>query len=157
MNSNWSTHFLAILDTGASPNFIHEEIFPPEPMELLERETLPFIGGATRRKLMMKDDLELKVQQGFFAPEVKFIVYEKFAVSRILRGDFCYRFVKAIFPEQKYIVFEEDSTLPIILKGARGNPREVDESDDEKFNHAKTPSLVVRLTRGRRVPAGKQV
>lgn len=151
-----STRFLSVLDTGAGANFMHENVLRPELLKQVKTEDIPLIRETNKHRLMMGRTIRIRVPLGSLAPEVKFMVCENLAVSVVWRGEFCERFVEAIYPPRKYVVLDDSSTIPIIRETQDGAPKDEEVTENTpKFEGSVSP--LVKMWRGKKIPAGRQV
>jgi gag-polyprotein putative aspartyl protease len=107
----------AILDTGAGPNLIREEILPEE----WERSRLPgtpayqIIGG---RPLRQRGVITMHVQLGTLRVQSRFVVVSSLAAECILGSQFINRHVRMISPKEKYVVLANDNLVSIFQDAA---------------------------------------
>ena len=102
----------AILDTGAGPNLIREEVLPED----WERSRLPGtpayqIIGAGGRPLRQKGVIAMHVQLGTLRVQSLFVVVTSLAAECILGCQFINRHVRMILPKEKRVVLTNDNVV----------------------------------------------
>ena len=113
---------VAILDTGAGPNFIHRDALPPD-VEVLKQGQLPSIADANNRPLSMSGRVDLFVQLGYTRVRAEFLVCERLAAPMIIGADFCDQHVEAILPRRRTVELTDGTTIPIVRKVPRRHPK----------------------------------
>jgi Retroviral aspartyl protease len=95
-----STPLRAILDTGAGPNLIREEVLP-EDWSRYRVADAPFynIVGACGKRLRQKGVITLFVQVGNLLTQARFIAVHSLAAECILGCQFIDRHVRSILPK----------------------------------------------------------
>ena len=104
---------LAILDTGAGPNFIRRSELPKGSEAFMASGPLPNICDANNNPLRTIGMTKLPVRLGRLLVRVEFIVCDTLAAPVILGADYCDKFVEAIRPRQKLVELEDGSSVPI--------------------------------------------
>jgi Retroviral aspartyl protease len=109
----------AILDTGAGPNLIRENILPDD----WERYRIPgppefHIVSAGGRRLLQRGNITLTVQLGTIKVQARFIVVESLVAECIMGCKFIDRQVQAIHPKEKRVTLANGSVIPIIHDSA---------------------------------------
>ena len=107
---------LAILDTGAGPNFIRISELDPDWKERIRHGPLPCVNDANDKPLKTVGTIEQIVRLGNLIVKLDFIVCESLAASVILGADFCDRFIEAIYPRKKSVELDDGSTVPIVRR-----------------------------------------
>jgi gag-polyprotein putative aspartyl protease len=105
----------AILDTGAGPNLIRENVLPED----WERYVIPgppavHILSAGGRRILHKWNITFTVQLGTIKVQARFIVVEGLAAECILGFQFIDRQVQAMLPKEKRVTLANGSVIPII-------------------------------------------
>jgi hypothetical protein len=140
----------AILDTGAGPNFVREDVLPEELLRYrVAGDTTYQVIGANGRSLPQRVVVTLWVQLGRFRAQARFIVVKQLAAGCILGCQFIDRHVKSIYPKEKRVLLN-DGTLVAILRAAT-HPA-TGEMDVER-RRKPTPSTKIRITRFAKIPA----
>ena len=113
---------VAILDTGAGPNFIHRDALPPD-VEVLKQGQLPSIADANNRPLTMSGRVDLVVQLGYTRVRAEFLVCERLAAPMIIGADFCDQHVEAILPRRRTVELTDGTTIPMVRRVPRRHPK----------------------------------
>ena len=106
---------LAVLDSGAGPNFIRESDLP-RGVTRLRYGPLPKVDDANNNPIRMKGLPDLIVRLGSRLVKLEFIVCARLAAPLILGCDFMDRFVEAIYPRKKTVEMDDGTTIPITRK-----------------------------------------
>jgi Retroviral aspartyl protease len=110
-----ATTVRAILDTGAGPNLIREEVVP-EDWERYRVADAPFFNvlGAGGRRLRQNGVVTFVVQLGNLPTHARFLVVTSLASQFILCCQYIDRWVRTILSKDKRVVLSDDSVIPII-------------------------------------------
>jgi hypothetical protein len=105
----------AILDTGAGPNLIREDMLT-EGWERYRIAEVPAykIVGAGGRRLNQKGFVTIFVQLGNLLTKVRFVVAAGLAADCILGCHFIDHHVKNILPREKRVTLMDDSVVSIL-------------------------------------------
>ncbi|CAN8069907.1 unnamed protein product [Agarophyton chilense] len=110
---------LTVLDTGAGPNFVVEEVLPPALQSRIRRDHVPEVADANNKPLDTVGFIELVVRVGARVVKLDFVVCRKLAAPVILGCDVCDRFVEAIFSRQRRVEMEYGWYTPIVRRPLR--------------------------------------
>jgi hypothetical protein len=110
-----ATPLRAILDTGAGPNLIREEMLTEdwERYRIADAPTYKIVGAGGRR-LNQKGFVTLFVQLGNLRTKARFVVVAGLAADCILGCQFIDRHVKNIIPREKHVTLMDDSVVSIL-------------------------------------------
>ena len=128
---------LAVLDTGAGPNFIHKDALPLGYERFLKQGPPPNIVDANRRPIAVNGVIHLCVQLGTRLVKLAFYVCERLAAPVVLGCDFCDRFVEAILPRKKLVELDDGTTVPITRKPAKRHPESPPLPADQQYGHTR--------------------
>ncbi|PXF44214.1 hypothetical protein BWQ96_05995 [Gracilariopsis chorda] len=104
---------LAVLDTGAGPNFTRlSELDSDEPAGM-QKACLPDIRDANKRPIKSLGTIKLVVQHGNHVFRLSFIVCTTLASPVVLGCDYFDRFVETIRPKNREVELDEGFTVPI--------------------------------------------
>jgi hypothetical protein len=110
-----ATPVRAILDTGAGPNLVCEEILPEDWERYRVTNDPPLnIVGAGGRWLRQKGVLTLCVQLGRLRVKASFVVVPRLAAECILRCQFIDQHVRNILPKERRVTLSGDRVLPTL-------------------------------------------
>jgi Retroviral aspartyl protease len=113
-----ATPVYAILDTGAGPNLVREDVLPEDWLRYrMAGETTYQVTGANGRSLPQRGVVTLWVQLGRLRAQARFIVVKHLAAGCILGCQFIDRHVKRIHPKEKRLLLN-DGTPVAILRAA---------------------------------------
>lgn len=147
----------AILDTGAGPNLIREEVLPED----WERSRLPGtpayqIIGAGGRPLRQKGVIAMHVQLGTLRVQSRFVVVTSLAAECILGCQFINRHVRMILPKEKRVVLTNDNVVSI-LQDSADRPDSGKVPSPEQVSSPPVPSSKVRVAHLTVVPPRAEV
>jgi hypothetical protein len=110
-----STIVRAILDTGAGPNLIREEVLP-EPWARYRVANAPVFNvlSAGGRRLRQKGVVTLFVQLCNLDTHSRFLVVTSLAAECILCFQYIDRYIRTILPKEKRILMSDDSVILIL-------------------------------------------
>jgi hypothetical protein len=136
----------AVLDTGAGPNLIREDLLPRN-WELVRIPGLflPLFTNASGCRIPARGVVQLYVQIGDAIKQVRFYVTPGLAVPCILGCNFINLQVKAILPKEQKVILQEGGTVPI----APGIGKE--ECGTTDFSDTKSPPPQFKLRLARKV------
>ena len=115
-DTNLLVRKLAILDTGAGPNFIRVSELTPGYRSKIRYGPLPHITDANRRSIRTIGIISLVIQVGRYVVKDEFIVCERLAAPVILGCDLCDKYVEAIYPRKRVIELADGTTVPIVRR-----------------------------------------
>ena len=145
-----ATPVFAILDTGAGPNLVREDVLPEDWLRYrVAGDTTYQVIGAGGRSLPQRGVVTLWVQLGRLRAQARFIVVKNLAAACILGCQFIDRHVKSIHPKEKRVLLN-DGTSVAILHAA--NPPAMGETEGERGRNS-TPSTKIRIARFAKIPA----
>jgi Retroviral aspartyl protease len=102
--ANIQTPVRAVLDTGAGPNLVREDVLPKGWERLLVPDVaLPRITNASGRRMSARGVIVLFVQVGGLLTRVRFYVTPGLAVPCILGCGFINLYVKTIHPRERRV------------------------------------------------------
>lgn len=107
---------LAVLDTGAGPNFIRLSELQSDEQARIQEACLPDIRDANKRPIKSLGTIKLVVQLGNHVVMLPFIVCTTLAAPVVLGCDYCDRFVEAIRPKNREVELDDGSTVPIVRR-----------------------------------------
>jgi hypothetical protein len=139
----------AILDTGAGPNLVREEVLPED----WERHRIPgepecHIVGAGGRRLQQRGVVQLYTQVGRLRTRMKFIVVAGLAAECILGCLFINRHVQTILPKEKKVLLSDDSVVSILQDSEELTPS----GQKSSKKKATSPSTKVRVAKFKKLP-----
>jgi Retroviral aspartyl protease len=110
-----ATPVRAILDTGAGPNLVREEILPTdwEKYRVAGAPTLQIVGAGGRR-LKQSGAILLHVEICGLKTRMQFVVVPGLAAECILGCQFIDRHVKSILPKEKKVLLENGGVAAIL-------------------------------------------
>ena len=118
----------AVLDTGAGPNLVREDILPKDwDRWRVPNIPLPRITNASGKKILAKGVIVLYVQLGTTVHRVRFYVAPGLAVPCILGCNFINLHVKAILPKEKKVDLHDGASVAIANESdfsSKAPPRE---------------------------------
>jgi hypothetical protein len=139
---------LAVLDTGAGPNLIREDVLPPNWETLrLRGVPIPKVMNASGRLLHSKGVIVLIVQVGHLRTRVRFYVTAGLAVPCILGCNFIDRHVKSILPGDRRVELHDGGSVAI----SENSPRSLDPPGNPP-TATTTPSTKVRVAKAVQLP-----
>jgi Retroviral aspartyl protease len=149
--------FRAILDTGAGPKLIREEILP-EDWERSRLSGTPAyqIIGAGGRPLRQRGVITMQVQLGTLRVQSRFVVVTSLAAECILGCRFINRPVRMILPKDKRVVLANDNVVSI-LQDSADRPDYGKHSSPEPVPSPPLPSSKVRVARLTVVPPRAEI
>jgi Retroviral aspartyl protease len=110
-----ATPVYAILDTGAGPNLVREDVLPEDWTRYRTTEEPSFqVVGASGRPLPQRGVLTLCVQLGQLKARAKFIVVKHLTAGCILGCQFIDRHVKSILPKERRVLLNDGSSVAIL-------------------------------------------
>lgn len=107
---------LAVLDTGAGPNFIRFSELQSDERVRIQEACLSDIRDANKRHIKSLGTIKLVVQLGNHVFMFPFIVCTTLAAPVVLGCDYCDRFVEAIRPKDREVELDDVSTVPIVQR-----------------------------------------
>ena len=107
---------LAVLDTGAGPNFVRATELEPGYRSKLRYGPLPRITDANRNPIRAVGVISLILQVGNYVIKDDFIVCERLAAPLIVGCDLCDKYVEAIYPRRRTVELADGSTIPIVRR-----------------------------------------
>ena len=142
-----ATPLRAILDTGAGPNLIREEMLTEdwERYRIADAPTYKIVGAGGRR-LNQKGFVTLCVQLGNLRTKARFVIVAGLAADCILGCQFIDRHVKNILPREKRVTLMDDSVVSI-LRDSEALP------ESRKNEPEALPVTKVRVAKFTTVPA----
>jgi hypothetical protein len=118
----------AVLDTGAGPNPVREDILPKDwERWRVPNIPLPRIANASGKQILSKGVLVLYVQLGTTVHRVRFYVAPGLAVPCILGCNFISLHFKAILPKEKKVDLHDGASVAIANESdsdSKAPPRE---------------------------------
>ena len=143
-NRNILERLLAVLDSGAGPNFIRESDLP-HGVTRLRYGPLPNVADANDNSIRMKGLAGLIVLLGARLVKLEFIVCERLAAPLILGCDFMDRFVESIYPRKKTVEMDDGTTIPITQNPLKRPPvaSPVTPQDGKKPHGRESPKIRV--------------
>jgi RNase H-like domain found in reverse transcriptase/Reverse transcriptase (RNA-dependent DNA polymerase)/Integrase zinc binding domain/Chromo (CHRromatin Organisation MOdifier) domain/Integrase core domain len=112
--ANVLTPVRAVLDTGAGPNLIREDVLPKDWERLLIQDVaLPRITNASGKRMPARGVIVLYVQVGGLLKRVRFFVTPGLAVPCILGCGFINLHVKTIHPKERRVELTEGGSVAI--------------------------------------------
>jgi Retroviral aspartyl protease len=122
----------AVLDTGADPNLVREDILPKDwERWRVPNITLPRITNASAKQILAKGAIVFYVQLGTTVHRVRFYVAPGLAVPCILGCKFINLHVKAILPKEKKVEPHDGASVAI-----------ANESDSASKASTKEPAML---------------
>ena len=105
----------AILDTGAGPNLVREDLLPEdwERYRLTDEPRFNVVGAGGRR-LRQRGVIYLFVELGRLRVKARFLVIADLAAECILGCQFIDRHVQSILPKEKRILLSDNSAVSIL-------------------------------------------
>jgi hypothetical protein len=124
----------AILDTGAGPNLVREDILP----ENWERYRVPDepafnIVGAGGRRLRQRGTITLFLELGGLRVKAQFLVVAGLAAECILGCQFIDRHVRNILPKEKKITLSNDSVVSILRDSDPSQPSALERKRKQSY------------------------
>jgi Retroviral aspartyl protease len=144
-----------ILDTGAGPNLVREDVLPEDWTRYHTTEEPSFqVVGASGRPLPQRGVLTLCVQLGQLKARSKFIVMKHLTAGCILGCQFIDRNVKSILPKKRRVPLNDGSSVAI-LQSTPDRDIGTDPTDQNAMRKTRTPqaSTKVRVSRFGTIPA----
>ena len=141
---NTLERLLAVLDSGAGPNFIRDSDLP-HGVTRHRYGPLPNVADANNNPIRMMGLADLIVRLGSRLVKLEFIVCEHLAAPLILGCDFMDRFVEAIYPRKKTVERDDGITIPITRKPLKRPPvaSPVTPQDGKKPHGRESPKIRV--------------
>ena len=107
----------AVLDTGAGPNLIREDVLPIGwEHALIPGQTLPRVSNASGRRMPVKGVVQLTTRVGDLVRRIRFLVTSDLAVPCILGCHFINAHVKGILPRDRRVDLCEGGSISILGK-----------------------------------------
>ena len=107
----------AVLDTGAGPNLVREDVLPMGWQKfLVPGQALPRVNNASGRRMPVKGVVALTVQVGEMVRRVRFIVASSLSVPCILGCHFINAHVYGIFPRERRVDLREGGSISLLGK-----------------------------------------
>ena len=107
----------AVLDTGAGPNLIREDVLPIGwEHALIPGQTLPRVSNASGRRMPVKGVVQLTTRVGDLVRRIRFLVTSDLAVPCILGCHFTNAHVKGILPRDRRVDLCEGGSISILGK-----------------------------------------
>jgi hypothetical protein len=105
----------AILDTGAGPNLVREDLLPEdwERYRLTDEPRFNVVGAGGKR-LRQKGVISMFVELGRLRVKARFLVIAGLAAECILGCQFIDRYVQSILPKEKRILLSDNSAVYIL-------------------------------------------
>jgi transposase InsO family protein len=105
----------AVLDTGAGPNLVRDDVLPPgwERM-LIPGQILPRVSNASGRRMPVNGVVQLVVRVGDLVRRVRFLVTRDLAVPCILGCHFINAHVKGIIPRDRRVDLCEGGSVSLL-------------------------------------------
>jgi hypothetical protein len=145
-----ATHVYAILDRGAGPNLVQEDVLPEDWLRYRVAGDATYqVIGANGRSLPQRGVVTLWVQLGRLRAQARFIVVKQLAAGCILGCQFIDRHVKSIHPKEKRVLLNDGT--PVAILRAATHPA-MGETDVER-GRKPTPSTKIRLARFEKIAA----
>jgi hypothetical protein len=139
---------LAVLDIGAGPNLIREDVLPPNWETLrLRGVPIPKVMNASGRLLHSKGVIVLIVQVGHLRTRVRFYVTAGLAVPCILGCNFINRHVKSILTGDRRVELQDWGSVAI----SGTSPRNIDPPGNTPTTNM-TPSTKVQVAKAVQIP-----
>jgi hypothetical protein len=139
---------LAVLDMGAGPNIILEDVLTPNWETLrLRGVPIPKLMNASGRLLHSKGAIFLIVQVGHLRTRVRFYVTAGIAVPCILGCNFIYRHVNSIISGDRRVELHDGRSVDI----SENSPRSLDPPRNPPTVNT-TPSTKVRVAKAVQLP-----
>jgi hypothetical protein len=136
-----------VLDTGAGPNLVREDVLPRNwERALITGQLLPRVHNASGRRMPVKGVVSLVTQVGELVRRVRFFVVPCLSVPFILGCHFINIHVLGIFPREKRVELRDSGAVSLLGKFEACRPVAA------AFT-AQTPSNIVRIARPTTVPA----
>jgi Retroviral aspartyl protease len=105
---------MAVLNTGAGPNLIREDLLPKNwEVYRITGLPLPRITNASGRRISARGVVQLHVQVDGLVRRVRFYVTPGLAVPCILGCNLINLHVKAILPKEQKVLLQEECTVAI--------------------------------------------
>lgn len=127
---------LAVLDTGAGPNFIRKSELLPGYETHVRYGPLPHISDANSNPIKMTGYIDQVARLGTRLVKVTFIVCESLAAPVILGCDFCDRFVEAIHPRKREVELDDGTKVPIVRRPMKRPPSAAPLPADQEYGYA---------------------
>jgi Retroviral aspartyl protease len=145
-----STPVYAILDTGAGPNLVREDVLPEDWLRYrVAVDTTYQVIGASGRSLPQSRVVTLSVQLGRLRAQARFIVVKQLASGCILGCQFIDRHVKSIHPKEKRVLLNDGTPVAILRDSTHPAMGEM----DLERGRNPTPSTNIRLARFAKIAA----
>jgi hypothetical protein len=144
-----ATPVYAILDTGAGPNLVREDVLPEDWLRYrLEGDPTYQVIGDGGRNIPQRGVVTLWVQLGRLGAQAPFIVVRSLAAGCILGCQFIDLHVKSILPKEKRVLLSNGTAVAILH--AETHPA-MGERDAER-GRKPTPSTKIRIARFAKIP-----
>jgi hypothetical protein len=105
----------AVLDTGAGPNLVREDVLPPGwERGLIPGQVLPRVSNASGRRMPVKGVVALVLRVGDLVRRVRFLVTSDLAVPCILGCHFINAHVKGILPRERRVDLCEGGSVSLL-------------------------------------------
>jgi RNase H-like domain found in reverse transcriptase/Reverse transcriptase (RNA-dependent DNA polymerase)/Integrase zinc binding domain/Integrase core domain/Chromo (CHRromatin Organisation MOdifier) domain/Retroviral aspartyl protease len=144
-----ATPVRAILDTGAGPNLIREEVLQEDWERYRVRDEPAYnIVGAGGRRLRQKGVILLHVELGNLRARARFVVVPGLAAECILGCQFINRHVRNILPRERRVTLSNDSVISILHDSGSPPPS----ADRKSSANVPPPSTKIRISKLTSVP-----
>jgi hypothetical protein len=145
-----ATPVYAILDTGAGPNLVREDVLSEDWLRYrMAGDTTYQVIGANGRSLPQRGVVTLWVQLGRLRAQARFIVVKQLAAGCILGCQFIDRHVKCIHPKEKRVLLNDGTSVAILRAATHPATGETDVERGRK----PPPSTKIRIARFAKIPA----
>ena len=108
------THRVSVLDTGAGPNIINARCIPRQWHQYIRSVKTPRLVSASKTAMPVLGVIELMVRIGSLHVRIQFLVVANLVADMILGTTFIDRYVKAILPGHRKVVFNDAPSVAII-------------------------------------------
>jgi hypothetical protein len=144
-----ATPVYAILDTGAGPNLVREDVLSEDGTWYTKEPTFQ-VAGAGGRPLPQRRVLTLCVKLGQLKARAKFIVVKYLTAGCILGCQFIDRRVKSILPKERLVLINDGSSVAIIQSAS---DRAMGDDDHAMRTRTPQPSPKLRIAQPVTIPA----
>lgn len=114
LQSNGKCTFAAVLDTDTGPNILHPIILPMGWERIVQARKLRRITDGSRIPMVIQAILPLHNQLGHMKVRTQFLVCRNLRAEAIFGIRFIDRYVKAIHPESRRVLFYQWTSLAIV-------------------------------------------
>lgn len=127
---------VAVLDTGAQPNFIKISELRPEDLRHVVMKELPDIRDADWSPIKTAAKLELLVRLGLLVVHVELIFSEILAAPVVIVCNYCDQLIETARRRAREVELEDGSTVPIVRKPSLRDTPSSALLPSEELNHA---------------------